>query len=1174
MFLKSIKLAGFKSFVDPTLIAIKSRLNAIVGPNGCGKSNVVDAVRWVVGEMSAKQLRGQSMSDVIFNGTKDRSSVGRASIELLFDNQSGRLGGPYAAYNEFAIRREIAREGTSNYFINGTICRRRDIVDIFFGTGLGSQSYAIIEQGMITRLIEAKPDELRVYLEEAAGISKYRDRRRETQTRMKQTQDNVDRLNDLLDELLKQKRHLRRQANAAERYKTLKQEDRHLNAKVKTLQWLELEGKLQSSKQTLQESLTTCDRYKADQREIEAKLESERLACNDAQQALNQTQQKYYQINTNIARFEEKIRHVEQQKQQWTEELEQTRSFKAQLSTQLQEQQNKTQSLQKQITDTQPALLEAEKESSSTKLLLQDQENAMQVWQKKWDEFQMESQRVLREKEVTQTQLTHYQNRINQLESLLANLKKHDGHQVLYNLQKEEMPLITALEQEEEKLKKVNEELSALQKTIEQKKSEKIAIEKERQVLEKDLYDSKRRLAVLEGLQAAAFGYNDEKLTNWLKTHKLMQHRRLAQCIEVDPEWEMAAEIILQDFFDALCVQSIESFHEMIHSFPEGRLTLIEKVDTAASHHVLPYITLDTKIKSHGLIDSVLKNIYLAKDLSEAYKIRTELAHGQSVITPSGTWFGQNWMRVFKAKEKRENVLSREKKLKDLSIKTDELESKIKQLSAQLLQDSTDITQLDSKREALQNIQQSTQSQITTLNSKLNEQRFKISELERQQVKVKQELEKYEQEYSEVQNLQLSNQDKQINLDEAAQKYAEDKPILLNEKQALETELAELRENVILANRRFDELTVRLSSSKSQLKILSESLTQAEQQAIHLTDKQSDLERHLSTKDSPVDEIKTTLQNTLNERIEVEANLNRVRTQCTDYETNMTDLKKTLQEILKNIGSAQTDIQDIRLSIQRMTLEQEHLKIQVNQLDYDIQKMRSELTDETGENELTQQLDKNQQRLSRLGPINLAAIHEHEEVSKRCEYLEKQKEDLLKALEVLKAAICKVDRETREQFRQTFDKVNENFSNLFPRIFEGGHAQLELTDTDLLKAGVMVKAQPPGKRNTSIHLLSGGEKTLTAIGLVFALFELNPAPFCILDEVDAPLDDLNVNRFCSLLQEMSDKTQFLIITHNKVTMEMADVLMGVTMQEAGVSRVVSVTMADAIKYAKPAQTTA
>jgi chromosome segregation protein len=411
-----------------------------------------------------------------------------------------------------------------------------------------------------------------------------------------------------------------------------------------------------------------------------------------------------------------------------------------------------------------------------------------------------------------------------------------------------------------------------------------------------------------------------------------------------------------------------------------------------------------------------------------------------------------------------------------------------------------------------------------------------------------------------------------VQLEKLKQCHVEDlqhKNKINQEKVTLENDLRHLRENATLTIRSYDALVVRLEAQKNELSILTQSIVQATEQVSHLTDKVQRLEKNLSSNHSPIVDIQMSLQEALKKRVAIEEALTEARTRFEAYEKRISELKNQLQQVLTSVNDSQATIQELRMTIQRITLEMAHLVEAIEKVNHNVQDICNALDDDATEDKLLALFEKNQQKVTRLGPINLAAIHEHEEVTKRLDYLEKQKEDLLKALDILKEAISKVDKETRERFKQTFDAVNENFSNLFPRIFEGGHAELQLTEDDLLKAGVLVKAQPPGKRNTSIHLLSGGEKTLTAIGLVFALFELNPAPFCILDEVDAPLDDINVGRFCQLLKEMADKTQFLIITHNKVTMEMADVLMGVTMQEAGVSRVVSVTMEDAVKYAKP-----
>jgi chromosome segregation protein len=1167
MFLKSIKLAGFKSFVDPTVISIKSRLNAIVGPNGCGKSNVVDAVRWVVGEMSAKQLRGQSMSDVIFNGTKNRAPLGRASIELLFDNQSGRLGGAYAAYDEFSIRREMTRDGSSDYFINGTLCRRRDIVDIFFGTGLGSHRYAIIEQGMIARLVEAKPDELRVYLEEAAGISRYKDRRRETETRMWQTQDNLNRLHDLLDELSKQKRHLKRQANAAERYKRFKKTERLLKAQLKSLQWQHLHDQRQQTEKELKTAQTLQEQHTASQRELEKNVEKERLQLSDAQHIVDEAQQKFYQMNTEIARLEEQIHHSQVQKQQWTEELHQTEAFKKVLCEQRQSQQDKLHALTAQKAASVPLLKQAKATAEQAQQLLTQHENNMQAHDAKIDDFNQILQNVLRKKDITEASIQHYRDRIIQLEKLMEGLNDQGHDENIDTLKKEESSLLVALNESEMHLTKITDQLADLKFRIQKIKNEKIQLQQSRQTLQKTLYDSKRQLAVLEGLQAAAFGQNNEKLKQWLNEHRLMEHRRLAQCIQVDAGWEKAAQTVLQNFFDALCVPSIDILDGVLRQFPEGRFGFIGK-DADAYGETAAGETLHTKIHSNGLIDSMLQHVFIADTLNQAHRMRSQLKRGQSVVTKDGVWLGRNWIRLFKTDEAKDNVLSREKRLKILSHDVSQMEESIEQQNEASAVLDDRLLVLENETDTLQALYQKEHIRTADLKTKLNAQHFKLSELQRQKTRLLTDKANCQQELSA---LQIKVRDKGVQIEvwiKELQQHEIHRRELARDKYRHQEELSLSREESVSAYRQLDELSVRLDAYDSELSLLTQSTAQLEEQTAHLTRKQLDLEQRLSMSDTPLDDIQSALDQALNQRMALESHLREVRDQYESHQSKLSGLTAQLQHVVSALSNAQSDIQEIQLTLQRTALEQDHLTEQVQALHYQMPTVLQDLPQDVNSHALTAQIEKTQQSITRLGAINLVAIHEYETVTKRCDYLEKQQDDLLKSLELLKEAIRKVDKETKERFKQTFDQVNENFSHLFPRIFEGGHASLELTDDDLLKSGVWVKAQPPGKRNTSIHLLSGGEKTLTAIGLIFALFEMNPSPFCILDEVDAPLDDINVNRFCTLLKEMSSKTQFLVITHNKVTMEMADVLMGVTMQEAGVSRVVSVMMEDAIQYAQ------
>ncbi len=1164
MNLKSIKLVGFKSFVDATTIPIKSYMNAIVGPNGCGKSNVVDAIRWVIGETSAKQLRSQSMADVIFNGTSTRKPVGRAAIELLFENNKGRLTGEYARYSEIAIRREVERDGQSSYIINGVQCRRRDVVDIFLGTGLGPRSYAIIEQGMVTRLIEAKPEELRIYLEEAAGISKYKERRRETENRMRHTQDNLDRLNDLLEELTKQLRHLKRQANAAERYQELKQTEQQLHAEIKTLHWQCLNQELADQEVRVNEQNLCCEEQRANLRHLETDIEKKRVVQTEFSATQNEVQKRYYGLAAEIARLEQQIKHVESQTSEWREELERTHQMWTEITDNNCEHQQQITLLGELLEELLPQTTTIKEDAVHSGQALTHAELEMNQWQEHWEVFQAESSKLTQQVEVAKNNIQHYQQQLTRLDAQKIQLQTHQDEQQLVDLEEKLQPLANKADAHQHHLASINEELTELTNRINQKRSHNTELNHSLKNLQQQLSAEEGRYATLNAMQQIALGVEDEQTNEWLKSHSLDQLPRLGKALRVKPGWEVAIETVLGSYFDAVCVDDISQYLNEASSLTRGRLTLVDKQSHFTSNVTSSQPTLAEQVESEWPLQDWLAHVYIAEDLSQALQKRAQLAVHESVITREGVWLGPNWLRRTKASDNEDSVLLREQSLQQLQQAIAQKRSEIKAKEDHIQQQFSELVQLEKNRDAKHEAYQQ-QSEIATADqSQLAAKQSRLDELQQRQQHIATELNQCQQQIEATTTALGETQSNLTTLLEKQQTDGAQKQQLLSQREQYRESLVQARSRAQQDQQRADELSIRLASNEEQLTLLKQTMARDERQLIQLTERREDLTARLANSDAPLIALKDELQSQLEKRVTVEKELRTAEEQLQTCVEQLQQMETQRNEYNDQLSEYQSRLEALRMERQSIRVRQETIKEQLQTDQFDLEALIQALPQEAELAEWEARAEKIAQRINRLGPINLAAIDEYNTILERKDYLDRQQQDLVEALTILESAIRKIDRETKTRFRDTLDKVNQNFQAIFPRVFGGGRAMLDLTDDDLLSTGIIVRAQPPGKRNSTIQMLSGGEKALTAISLVFAMFQLNPAPFCILDEVDAPLDDVNVGRFCQIVKEMSKDTQFIVISHNKVTIEQADHLLGVTMQEAGVSRIVSVDMEQAI----------
>ena len=903
MRLSKIKLSGFKTFVEPTTLSLPSTIVGIVGPNGCGKSNVIDAVRWVLGESSAKYLRGESMSDVIFNGSSTRKPVSTATIELLFDNTDKKVGGEYSKYNEISTKRVITRDGQSRYFLNGTKCRRKDITTLFLGTGLGPRSYAIVQQDTISRLIEAKPDDMRIFLEEAAGVSKYKQKRKETESRIKNTRENLNRLNDIREEIEKQLRRLKTQSNAAKRYKKYKSREKEIHAEVLFSRINGLLFKLKDNQEEVQQHQSAFDQNLTELRKTEADIEEQRVTEAEATQNFNNAQKDHFELQSKIARLEQSI--------EYEKELESQKSFNVQ-------------------------------------------------------EIQKELERINKEHKEDSGQ-------INQISSALSKL---------------EQTIITA-----------SSIVNGLEQTLNELEGNLQGVSEQNESITNEINE----LNTVVETESVKISVLSKQMTQIDDQKRTIKNLHEAESIFKQLEKEIESSKI---YFDP---QSFEIITNKLNLLGEKLVSLS-----------LKFQTIEQEItKNEGQINSSKKNLKLAKG-----------------------------------------------KLNELA---------------------TDKEKLDQQKIGLSN-------EINTYKQKINSQRPSLQKLE-----------------------------------------------------------------------------LKAESNRSTISALKNAINRLESQKTQIKAKSLEITKGTRKKSDPTAEVKEQLKSLLNHSLESEQTLNTLREQLENIQATLRNYEIDRTNKNAEVNQSREILEKYKLSIRELEVRKEGLDDQLSANGYSYESIKESIVETLNETELEQELEKILRSIERLGPINLAASNEYEEEAKRKDNLDSQFDDLNRALDTLNGAIKQIDDESMKRFNETFAKVNIGLKKHFPRLFDGGKAYLELEKDDPLDGGVIVMARPPGKRNSTIHLLSGGEKALTAVALLFSIFELNPAPFCLLDEVDAPLDDTNVARFCEIVKEMSDSVQFVVITHNKTTMELTNQLIGVTMSEPGVSRLVTVDLDEAVALTEESQ---
>jgi chromosome segregation protein len=1176
MRLTKIKLAGFKSFVDPTQVSFPSNLTGVVGPNGCGKSNVIDAVRWVMGELSAKHLRGENMADVVFNGSSARKPVGTASVELVFDNSDGKIGGVYASYNEISLKRQVSRDGSSGYFINSARCRRKDITNLFLGTGLGSRSYAIIEQGMISRVIEAKSDDMRAFIEEAAGISRYKERRKETESRIHETRENLERLQDVRDEIEKQIRHLQRQAATARRYQAFKETERRLTAELLALRLRDLDGGAEVHDSAMRERDLAMQAALADQRAAEAAIEKQRAFHNDQSERVAAVQGRYYEVGADISRMEQTIQHSRELRDRQRADLAQARSTLADLSAHIERDERQLETVREEIARLEPEVEGVQHAETAAAEALEAAEQALQDWQQRWEQF---NRSLGSADQTTQVERARIEQLENQLRRLTAQadrlalerdaLAAQESNEQLASLSEQELVARAASEE-------LSKSLSAALEQVQTLRTEQFAAEKRLETARGEREKARAELTSLEAVQKAALTDNAGGAAEWLSGTGLTNQPRVAQTFDVESGWERAVETALGDYLEAVCVDDLDGLAESLASFSKGRIALVHASGGGAESAASSAGTelggssathLAAKVRGPAAVTSQLHAVLTAESLADALQMRASLAAGQSVITRGGEWVGRHWLRVSRGADQHAGVIEREHRLKTLRATVTVVEERVHEVEASLAAARESLARAESDRDHAQSGIQAAHRKHAELRSQLEATRARAQESTLRR-------ERLEEEAADV------AQERGVNQDALARAGAElDRGLLLlgeldSRRHELENEREDRRDAVTNARSRAQaaqmgarDLLIKIESRRSTQSSVSVSLSRMVEQSEQVVRRRDELEQELAGGDEPILQLEARLHDALERRLEVESDLSVARRSLEDADLELRGLDEKRLAAEQLVNAAREAMETAKLAAQETRVRREAIAEQFAQTQFELAEVQQNLTADASVVNWEQSLVQVRGDIEKLGQVNLAAIDELKEQTERKEYLDRQFADLTSALETLEQAMQRIDKETRTRFEETFEKINNGLKEKFPRLFGGGHAYLELVGEDILGAGVAIMARPPGKKNSTIHLLSGGEKALTAVALVFSIFDLNPAPFCLLDEVDAPLDEHNVGRFCEIVREMSKQVQFIFITHNKTTMELASQLLGVTMHEPGVSRLVAVDVDEALRLA-------
>ena len=1171
--LTSIKLSGFKSFVDPTNFQIQGHLVGVVGPNGCGKSNIIDAVRWVLGESRASELRGESMQDVIFNGTDSRKPSGRSSVELIFDNASGKAGGQWGQYAEISVKRVLTRDGSSTYYINNQAVRRRDIQDIFMGTGLGPRAYAIIGQGMISRIIEARPEELRIFLEEAAGVSIYKERRRETENRLRDAHENLLRVEDIRRELEANLEKLEAQATVARKFHALQSEQDEKQKLLWLLRRNEADEEQRKLFREIEQAQIALEEQMAGLHRADAVLERLRQTNYDATDRVHKAQGELYQTNSEIGSLEAQIRFVIESRSRLQNQINAISRQRDQWQQQGQQQQEDLVQAEAMLEELGIGMLQSQE-------AVQQHNDDMPLVEQVWRQAQ-ENANGLRSG-ITQVQ--------QQIELESANHRNTSGALSALVSRRERLTQETKGLQapDEDRLSVLKSDLEEAQQALEEAEQQIETLREQRKVQEESLRTAQAQLAQENGVQAqldarlSALRQLQEsvqsqgKVNPWLEKHELNKLPRLWQKLQMEAGWETALESVLRERVSALEMSNIDWARAFFNDAPPAKLALFSAAGKlgAAQEAVAglkPLIDL-LKLNDPGLralMQEWLHNAFVAEETATAFAAREKLPAGGFLVTREGHLISRSGVCFYAPDSEQDGMIARRQEIENLGKQQRVQQLLAEETRARVVREEAALSQtIRQLQENRQNAAELTQSihtrQIEML--KLSELQDRYRQRSTQIAGELTEIESQEAEYRQIMaEMEARFEQFDAALGQAQERFEESQTIYLEKEQALSDARQRLRE----AERAAQEAQFAERSQRNRIEELRRNITIAQEQSAKLLEDMQQGQLELGSLDDQT--AQAGLQVLLEQRMSQERALSDARHELDQMTQQVRQAEEGRMQVERGLQPQRDRITELQLKEQAVRLQRDGYAEQLAEAQADEAALTALLRVDMKPQTLQAEVTRLSNAIVSLGAVNMAALDELVTATERKRHLDAQSVDLTEAINTLEDAIRRIDRETRDRLQDTFDQVNKHFSELFPILFGGGQARLIMTGGEILDSGVQVMAQPPGKKNATIQLLSGGEKAMTAIALVFAMFQLNPAPFCLLDEVDAPLDDSNTERYCNMVKQMSNNTQFLFITHNKIAMEMAQELIGVTMQEQGVSRIVVVDLASATDFASEVQ---
>jgi chromosome segregation protein len=1155
---------------------VPGQLVGIVGPNGCGKSNVIDAVRWVLGETSARHLRGETMQDVLFNGSGDRKPVNRASVELTFDNSLGKAAGQWSAYGEISVKRVIEREGDSTYYINNLPVRRRDVTDIFLGTGLGARAYAIIEQGMISRVIEAKPEELRVFLEEAAGVSRYRERRRETELRLRDTRENLLRVDDIRQELTKQLEHLQEQAEVAQKYHALQSDLNTLQGLLWFMRKKEAASARNRHAREIERAGIELEAETAGLREAENRLETLRAAHYQAGDALHACQGALYEANAEVARLEQQIAHVRENRGRIEHHV-------ATLRSQVESNQSQLLDAQRGLDDARMERGRADERMAAAEVDVNTQTQKLPLAEEAHRASYTRREELQRSLAQTQQRLQVEQTKIGHAARLLEQFAQR---QVRLSEERNALPApdAVAVAQASERMQQFEVQLSAHRAQLQDSEQQLPGLEQAARERQSELDAATQKLAAIEArihvlsqLQAKlARGADVKDMEGWQASRNLDKAPRLWQGIAIATGWEDALEAVLRERLNGIALDRIDSAADWLSQAPPGKVTMVdlqnggapvEHATVAGLEPLTRYVTCRDQ-RLQAAVNEWLYGVYTVPDTAAGMARRMDLAPGSALVSASGYVFTRHSVSFHAPDSELHGVLSRQREIEKLA-------SDLQHQRAVLDHIKSAVANADQAIDRCRNAAAELREGASSLQQHLHDAQMESFRLSEQSQRATQRGAQIAAEIAEIAAQAAMETDHRSAADAALQRLQAESSAVASQVErsaqdyrGAESALNEQRQALASARQAHQEALYGQKIIINKINDIANSIQRLSTSIAALETSISDAETDLAGFDEAP--WQSQLQLMLETRVMREQALTQARDGLEGVETQLRAMEQQRLAIEQKLSPLRERIAEVRLKEQEARLTEAQYAQQLAEAGADEEALAALLEKGTRSNALQSEISRIHEDIRALGAVNLAALEELQAAQERRDYLDAQSHDLTEAMTTLEDAIKRIDRETRDRLQVTFDEVNRHFSEMFPALFGGGQAKLTLTGEEILDCGVHVMAQPPGKKNSTIHLLSGGEKALTALALVFSLFQLNPAPFCLLDEVDAPLDDHNTERFCELVKKMSENSQFLFISHNKITMEIASQLLGITMQEAGISRVVAVDIEEAMKLSEAA----